>query len=79
MEFLSRNPDVVQVLDVFSDARVSEILASNSALTGTEHRIEHKLESLTGLQAQGQDGIELLTDLPGGHSDTHIDFVSLLF
>ena len=83
MELLSRNPDVVQVHDAFSDAEVSAMSASNSdsASTNMEHLIEQRLEALTGLQTRGRGAsneVQLLNHLPGGHIEVHVDSVCLL-
>ena len=81
MEFLSRNPDVVQVHEAFSHAEVVAISAtdfSSDVVNSTKHQIDQKLGSLTGLEARGPDTVQLVSHLPGGHSDIHIDFVSLL-
>ena len=81
MEFLSRNPDVVQVHHVFSDGEVEEISASNFHAVGadsTKARSKIK-QKLSGLQAQGPDVVGIVSHLPGGHSETHMDAVRLEF
>ena len=81
MEFLSRNPDVTQIHNAFSNADLSE-LSTSSAAPGVKavknnSRIEQKLAAMTGLQDSGpSDKLELVNDLPGGYVDTHVDVVS---
>ena len=82
MEFLSRNPDVVQVHNAFSNVEVAEIRASSDsagANTKIVNRIGQRLTVITGLQTTGpsaSDPVELDSYLPGGHAETHVDSVS---
>ena len=84
MEFLSRNPDVVQVHNAFSDAEVTEMSTStDDAGVGskTEFRVGRKMAAITGLETTGpiaSDPIELDSYLPGGHAEFHVDSVSTI-
>ena len=83
MEFLSRNPDVVQIHNAFNNADVSELSTLSAApgvkATKNNSRIEQKLAAMTGLQHSGlsdSEKLEIVGDLPGGYTDTHVDAVS---
>ena len=79
MEFLSRNPDVVQVHNAFSDAEVTEMTASTDDAGAREFQVSQKLAAITGLQTTGpsaSDPMELHSYLPGGNAETHVDSVS---
>ena len=81
MEFLSRNPDVVQVHYAFSDAEVTDmsaLTADGGGRSNTEFHVGRKLAAITGLQTTGpsaSDPMELHSYLPGGHAETHVDSV----
>ena len=82
MEFLSRNPDVVQVHNALSDAEATEMSASTADAgnhSKTEFQVSQKLAAITGLHTTGpsaSDPMELHSYLPGGHAETHVDSVS---
>ena len=84
MELLSRNPDVVQVHNAFSNSDVAKISGLNVSLgvvnDQIEHRIEQKLEAILGLRTTepgASDPMELIGHLPGDHAaETSVDFVS---
>ena len=85
MEFLSRNPDAVQVHSAFSNPELAELSAASVppgvVSTRTEHLIGQKLEAITGLQAtrpSAADPAELVHHLPGGNVEAHVDTVSTL-
>ena len=84
MEFLSRNPDVVQADYAFSDAVVAQLSTLGSIGNGDtkiEGQIDQKLESLTGLhikRPEASSPVQLVSHLPGGHSDIVVDSVSFL-
>ena len=81
MEFLSRNPDVVQVHSVFSHAVIAEVSASNAfprVDTKSEIIIEKKLEIITGLRNKGPSSADptiLVSHLSGGRTDVRVDSV----
>lgn len=81
MEFLSRNPDIVQVHNAFSETEVAEASASNLfpwVTSETDSEIEKKLGMMTGLVTKGPraaDPTILVSHLPGGHSDISADTV----
>ena len=81
MEFLSRNPDIVQVHNAFSETEVAEASASNLfpwVTSETDSEIEKKLGMMTGLVTKGPraaDPTLLVSHLPGGRSDVSVDSV----
>ena len=79
MEFLSRNPDVVQVHNAFSNAEITGMSTSTDVAGAREFQVGRKLAAITGLQTQGpsaSDPMELHSYLPGGNAETHVDSVS---
>ena len=52
MEFLSRNPDIVQVHNAFTYAEVAD-MSDWSNDPSIISRMEQKLEAITGIQATG--------------------------
>ena len=79
MEFLSRNPDVVQAHDVLSHAEVMEMRTSILGTSSNERaqQIEQKLGALSGLRTHhGSDAVQVTEHLPGEDSETHMDFVT---
>ena len=79
MEFLSRNPDIVQVHHVFSDVEVEEISASSSSSPISTKARSGIKQKLSGLQARGSDTVGVVSHLPGGHSEIHMDAVRVSF
>ena len=88
MEFLSRNPDIVQIHDAFSDEEVAEIVPRGRepkpSVSGdtVEKRMNRKIETMTGLQSTEISRVEqapvVNNYVPGGHSEFHVDSVSYL-
>ena len=73
MEFLSRNPDIVQIYDAFSEKEVAEIVNRGeepkpSVIVDFKHnlgpqdtmesRMNRKIEVMTGLQSTQVSGVE---------------------
>ena len=84
MEFLSRNPDIVQVHDAFTNSAVGvDASASTLALRinlKTEREIEQRLGRVTGLVSEGPraaDPTIIVNSLPGGHGDISADTVCI--
>ena len=83
MEFLSRNPDVVQIHGSFTEVEMKEAGSSEDLsgpnLTIIEDRITKKLEAMAGLHTAGPSTMEarkVVSHIPGGHTDVHVDSVS---
>ena len=81
MEFLSRNPDIVQIHNAFSNAEVRQVRASKlfpgDIGSKNERRLEQKVEILTGLVQRKSQSVSDLTQVvnhfPGGHTDANLD------
>ena len=71
MEFLSRNPDIVQIHAAFPTA-TEEM---------DEELVNRKVGAITGLQTVNEistEPTEIVSHIPGGNNDIHVDSVSLL-
>ena len=69
MEFLSRNPDVVQIHAAFT--------AGTDGMN--EGEINKKVAAITGLQTlnpAATESIEVVNHIPGGSNEIHVDSVS---
>ena len=66
LEFISRNPDIVQIHDAFTEAELKETAVSVHST---------KIEAMTGLKS-GSNETEEMSHLPGGQTDIHVESVS---
>ena len=80
MEFLSWYPDIVLFHDAFGDEEMNKTLAQAYNPEGTvEDRINAKTTAMSGLlttKATAAEVVQVITQLPGVHTDVHSDSVS---
>ena len=83
MEFLSRNPDIVQIYNAFSDKEIREsILTEANSFNGDgEERITKAISVMTGLQrapfVDRSEKTQVVSYVPGGHQALHVDSVRI--